>query len=212
MSRTTVKNDGEGQQRYHHGDLREALLTAAEAELVEHGIGGLNLRGCARRAGVSHAAPRHHFPTLGHLLTALAGLGFERLAGHVQGACAGQVPGSLDHLAAACAGYVAFARANPALFRLMFRQDLFVDGNSTAEGAAAAAFSLPVQAVAARTNERDPMASESGRRLVGAVWTLAHGVADLEINGQFCALAGDAPEAWLHQQLRFMLAAFFPDR
>ena len=46
---------------YHHGDLRNALVAAAEAELAEHGIEGFTLRGCAKRAGVSHAAPAHHF-------------------------------------------------------------------------------------------------------------------------------------------------------
>ncbi|MCC5986878.1 MAG: TetR/AcrR family transcriptional regulator [Pararhodobacter sp.] len=198
--------------RYHHGDLRTALLQAAEAELAERGIGGLTLRGCARRAGVSHAAPKHHFPTLAHLLTALAGQGFERLAASIRRACAEQAPGSLEHLVAACAGYVAFARANPALFRLMFRQDLFVDGDSQAEEAAAAAFALPVDAVAARTGATDPLGNEAGRRQVAAVWALAHGVADLAINGQFCPLEGDAPEDWQHQQLRFMLCALFPER
>lgn len=201
-----------GQQRYHHGDLRTALVQAAEQELVEQGIGGLTLRACARRAGVSHAAPKHHFPTLAHLLTALAGQGFERLARRIDDACTGQAQGSLDHLVAACAGYVGFARDNPALFRLMFRQDLFVEGDMVAEEAAADAFSLSVKAVAARTGESDPMGSEAGRRRVGAVWALAHGVADLEINGQFCALVGDAPEDWLRAQLRFMLAALFPER
>ena len=46
---------------YHHGDLRKALLEAAEAELAEKGVEGFTLRGCAKRAGVSHAAPAHHF-------------------------------------------------------------------------------------------------------------------------------------------------------
>ena len=46
---------------YHHGDLREALLEAAESVLLEQGVEGLTLRECARRAGVSHGAPAHHF-------------------------------------------------------------------------------------------------------------------------------------------------------
>jgi AcrR family transcriptional regulator len=200
------------EQTYHHGDLRAALLAAAEAELAERGIGGLTLRGCARRAGVSHAAPAHHFPTLGHLLTALAGVGFERLAARIREACAAHPPGSLDHLVAAAAGYVAFARDESALFRLMFRHDLFVEGDASAEAAARAAFAQPVGAVAARTGDPAPLDSDIGRRLVAAVWAVAHGIADLEINGQFCPLAAEPRTDWLTEQLRVMLAPLFPDR
>ena len=57
---------------YHHGDLRKALIEAAEAELAEKGVEGFTLRGCAKRAGVSHAAPAHHFKDANALLTALA--------------------------------------------------------------------------------------------------------------------------------------------
>lgn len=207
----TKSADREGRgPSYHHGDLRAALLRAAEAELREKGIGGLTLRGCARRAGVSHAAPAHHFPTLGHLLTALAGIGFERLAVRMSDACAGYQPGELDHLVAACAGYVAFACAEPALFRLMFRHDLLVDDDARAEAAAAAAFALPVEAVAARTGDSAPMDSDTGRRRVAAVWSVAHGIADLEINDQFCPLAPAPRTEWLDAQLRFMLAPLFP--
>ena len=64
--------------RYHHGDLRAALLEAGEAELAEHGVEGFSLRGVAKRAGVSHAAPAHHFRDANGLLTALAAEGFRR--------------------------------------------------------------------------------------------------------------------------------------
>src|SRR5688572_25193146 len=65
---------------YHHGDLRAALISAAEEELVEKGVDGFTLRGCARRAGVSHAAPAHHFKDVRALFTALATIGLRRLA------------------------------------------------------------------------------------------------------------------------------------
>jgi AcrR family transcriptional regulator len=64
--------------RYHHGDLRAALLRAAEDELTERGAEGFSLRGVARRVGVSHAAPAHHFADTGALLAALAAEGFRR--------------------------------------------------------------------------------------------------------------------------------------
>jgi AcrR family transcriptional regulator len=58
---TTTPSEPQIERSYHHGDLRRSLLVAAEAELEEKGIEGFSLRGCAKRAGVSHAAPAHHF-------------------------------------------------------------------------------------------------------------------------------------------------------
>jgi AcrR family transcriptional regulator len=205
-------NDAEpnGEPRsYHHGDLRAALLRAAEEELAERGIDGLTLRGCARRAGVSHAAPAHHFAGVAGLLSELAATGFERLAAAIGARSAGLPPGSLDHIVASAAGYVDFARANPHLFRLMFRHDRLDHDNARAQAAAAAAFALPVQAVAAHTGLADPMAEPGAQRLVVALWSIAHGLADLAVNGQFDAQAGDDPDGWLHAQLRFMLGVQF---
>ena len=60
---------------YHHGDLKEALLAAAESVLDDHGLQGFTLRECARRAGVSHAAPKHHFGDVRGVLTEVAARG-----------------------------------------------------------------------------------------------------------------------------------------
>jgi AcrR family transcriptional regulator len=65
---------------YHHGDLRRALLDASLALVAEGGIGALSLREVARKAGVSHNAPYHHFKDRGSLLAALAEEGFAELA------------------------------------------------------------------------------------------------------------------------------------
>ena len=64
---------------YHHGDLRNALLDAADELLQEQGLQGFTLRACARRAGVSHMAPKHHFNDVRGLLRAVAERGFARL-------------------------------------------------------------------------------------------------------------------------------------
>src|SRR5258705_9177027 len=71
---------------YHHGNLRSALLAHAERALSEGGAGELSLRELAREAGVSHAAPRRHFPDKQALLDALALDGFERLGDQIQAA------------------------------------------------------------------------------------------------------------------------------
>ena len=67
-----------GETPYHHGDLHDALLAAAERVLERDGLPGLTLRAVAREAGVSHAAPTHHFGDLTGLLSELAAIGFRR--------------------------------------------------------------------------------------------------------------------------------------
>src|SRR5438132_5555191 len=67
-----------GETPYHHGDLHEALLKAAERVLERDGLAGLTLRAVAREAGVSHAAPTHHFGDLTGLLSELAAIGFRQ--------------------------------------------------------------------------------------------------------------------------------------
>src|SRR5262245_23167774 len=102
---------------YHHGNLKEALLTAGGELLEKQGIAALSLRETARLAGVSHAAPYRHFPDKDTLLAALAAEGFELLR---------------QSLAARAArewgeGYVMFALAHPHRFRLMFGGQLRFD-------------------------------------------------------------------------------------
>ncbi|GAB2626833.1 TetR family transcriptional regulator [Paractinoplanes abujensis] len=94
--------------------VRDDLLAAARAELDEHGHAGISLRAVARRAGVSHAAPKHHFPDRAALLTAIATDGFTALAASLN-----RLPDPT--LAALGQGYLAFGLANPALYDLMFR-------------------------------------------------------------------------------------------
>ena len=69
---------------YHHGELREALLAAGEAALGDLSPENVSLREIARRAGVSHAAPKHHFQTLGNLLGEIAARGFNRFVESLQ--------------------------------------------------------------------------------------------------------------------------------
>ena len=108
-------------RHYHHGDLRAALLAAAEEELAENGVEGFTLRGCARRAGVSHAAPAHHFKDVRALLTALAAIGFERLSASMMAMHRRHRAGRPRLLVGIGRGYLAFALADPHLFNLIFR-------------------------------------------------------------------------------------------
>src|ERR1700761_4628452 len=104
---------------YHHGNLRTALLAAAERTLRERGAQELSLRELARDVGVSHGAPRRHFPDRQALLDALAESGFDRLGRELKAAAAGAGDEFQPRLEATAAAYIRFATADPALLDLV---------------------------------------------------------------------------------------------
>src|SRR6201993_1892243 len=106
---------------YHHGDLRAAILTEAARLVAQRGADGVSLRELAREAGVSHAAPAHHFTDRRGLFTALAAQGFGLLAT----ALAEARPRFLD----AASAYVRFAIEHPGHYRVMFDQSLVGSSN-----------------------------------------------------------------------------------
>jgi AcrR family transcriptional regulator len=105
---------------YHHGNLRTALLAEAERTVRERGVQELSLRELAREAGVSHGAPRRHFPDRQALLDAVAEAGFERLGSELRGAVDGAGEDFQARLRATAAAYVRFATRDAALLELMF--------------------------------------------------------------------------------------------
>ncbi len=164
---------------YHHGDLRAALLAAAEQELADAGVEGFSLRAVARRAGVSHAAPKHHFGDAAGLLSALAAEGFRRFLATQQAREATAPPDARSQLLAAGLGYVDFAQARPALFRLMFgsaKPDFATPDLQQAGRAAYDHLCVQVQALGGGAND------------VAAVWAMAHGLADLAMSGRLLPL------------------------
>jgi AcrR family transcriptional regulator len=105
---------------YHHGNLRAELLSRAERKLETAGVTGLSLRELAREIGVSHGAPRQHFPDKQALLVALAVQGLDRL-GHQLGESLCSARGTFDkRLLVFARTYVHFATRHPALLALMF--------------------------------------------------------------------------------------------
>jgi AcrR family transcriptional regulator len=105
---------------YHHGNLREALLAEAERTVRERGVQELSLRELARDIGVSHGAPRRHFPDRQALLEALAESGFARLGAELRAAVDGAGEDFEERLRAIAAAYVRFATRDAALLELMF--------------------------------------------------------------------------------------------
>lgn len=171
---------------YHHGDLRAALLIAAEAELIEKGVERFTLRGVARRAGVSHAAPAHHFRDTDAMLTALAARGFERFLASLR-AQVNETWTPRERLAISGVGYILFALENPALFRLMFGSERPQSDDANLVRSAMAAFDDLVSRVGAIRGD-DPMQSQEGKIDVASAWANVHGLATLLIDGRLTFL------------------------
>ena len=165
---------------YHHGDLRRALLLAAEQELSEKGVEAFSLRGVAKRAGVSHGAPAHHFEDARGLLTALAAVGYQRFIEAQEQRQKTALKDAESQLAASGLGYLDFATRNPALFRLMFSSERPDKSASLLAKGADAAFEKLVSDVA-QVTKTDPHHDERAMTDVAAIWSITHGLADLLI-------------------------------
>jgi AcrR family transcriptional regulator len=163
---------------YHHGDLARALVAAAEELLAERGPEGFTLRECARRAGVSHAAPAHHFGDITGLLTEVAVVGFERLTENTRRARESATGGPADQLFSILCAYVETAVAHPATFRLMFASDRIERGGKLAESGAEAYRVLveTVQSVAKAAGRPAPSPYSPD---VTLAWSAVHGFASL---------------------------------
>jgi AcrR family transcriptional regulator len=208
MPRTRTSARRRRRGAYHHGELRQALLAAAEAELAAHGVEGFTLRGCAKRAGVSHAAPAHHFKDAGALLTALAAAGFARFAAAMETRRAAAAPEPRAELIAIGLGYVDFALANPALFRLMFASDR-PDAGDVALGAEAEhSYRVLVDGLT-RVRGSDPRADRSGAIDLAAAWAIVHGIAHLLLTGR-ARFLGEIGPAERERALAAIIARVLP--
>jgi AcrR family transcriptional regulator len=191
-----------GRAGYHHGDLRHALVAATEAILVEAGVEGFSLREAARRAGVSPAAPAHHFGDASGLLTEVAVLGFEGLTAALQAADATGGGDPAARLRAQAAAYVRYALAHRARFQLMFRWRVLRGTDPRLSQAANAAFGTLEAAVraAAGLDALAPLPTDVLAALIGA-WSLPHGFAHLAIDGQFDHVAGTGSAMQVIEQI-----------
>ncbi|MEO3786872.1 TetR/AcrR family transcriptional regulator [Actinocorallia sp. B10E7] len=170
------------ERAYHHGDLRRAILAAALDVIAAEGPTALSLRDLARRAGVSHAAPAHHFKDRAGLLTAIAVEGYGLLAATLQKA---------ESLRDLGLQYVRFAAAHPAHFQVMFRPELLRPDDP--------------ELLAARERTRNQLHtavegySDDPAIGVMAAWSMAHGFATLLLSHNLDGLLDgrDPEEAFL---------------
>ena len=174
---------GAGGRKYHHGDLRAALLRAGEEELAEKGCAGFSLRGTAKRAGVSHAAPAYHFRDVQELRTALAAHGFERLSAAMRSEQGAAAPDPYAQLIAAAIGYFRFGFENPALLNLMFETKGLDEQDPDLKQSAVDVVGIFAECVSA-LQRVSALSSSQERTLVAAVWSAVHGFTSIAFSSR----------------------------
>src|SRR5690242_5047633 len=203
-SRRAAKED----TPYHHGALRDALLQAAERVLERDGLAGLTLRAVAREAGVSHAAPTHHFGDLTGLVSELAAIGFRQFNAAMAASCTADTPFPAKGIARAKA-YIAYAQAHPGMYGLMFRSERLDHSRRSLHEAAEASFAGLANAIAASRHEQieqEALTLEQAAAIARA-WSLVHGFTMLLLDGRLEDIlrrlpAGTEPEVLLEAMLR----------
>ncbi|MDN4633564.1 TetR/AcrR family transcriptional regulator [Sphingomonas sp. PsM26] len=166
------------EKRYHHGDLRAALLEVGLRLLAERDVEGVSLREMAREVGVSATSVYRHFPDKAALMRALAREGLDRLANAQQDAASGKEGAAT--FAATGRAYVRFALANPALFRLIFT----TSAQLQATGEVKALRMLRINAAEALPSG---VAADEAETSALRAWSLVHGLAMLMLDGQLPA-------------------------
>jgi AcrR family transcriptional regulator len=188
----------EARRRYHHGDLRQALIRAGIELIGEQGVRGLSLRAVARRAGVSHNAPYNHFPDKAALLAAIVEGGFEDLGAALNEAYQSTRGTPLEKVNATGVAYVRFALSHSALFRLMFRPEMREQSKGDLRELSPfenpkAAFGILLHGLRAG-QETGVIVTRDEHLLALASWSLVHGLAELLLDGNVGRIAR-TPEA-----------------
>ena len=176
---------------YHHGNLREALLEAAERAVEAGGAGSLTLRELSRGLAVSHAAPRRHFADRQALLDALAQRGFERLGAALAHAAKDRGQGFDGRLTQLARAHVRFARKHLSLFGLMLEAKHCPDAPAALLEASERAFSIAADLFTAGQRRREVIPGDPAR--IGLVaYAAMQGLLAVSTNGQFKEVPLDA--------------------
>ena len=164
----------EPKKNHHHGNLRNALIKAALELLVEGGQEGLTLRKAAARAGVSHAAPAHHFDGIDGLQRAVAAKGFQIFARYMSDGTTKMPDDAQNQLLGITYGYLKFASDHEALFNLIFSKPM--KNSKDAELQAASMESFNILSDVCALFEQDPAGPFVNEI---KIWSVVHGYAVL---------------------------------
>jgi AcrR family transcriptional regulator len=168
-----------GRRGYHHGNLREALVSATLDLIAEFGPVGFSFAEAARRAGVSPAAPYRHFRDRDALMVEIARRGFERLADDLTAAWSSEASGPLNGLRAMGNAYLAFARREPAYYAAMFESGITASGDAGLQQEGDRAFSALKEAAIAVSQLLPPARRAPPHMMSLHIWAMSHGTAAL---------------------------------
>ncbi|MFA5123130.1 TetR/AcrR family transcriptional regulator [Zavarzinia sp.] len=168
-----------GRKGYHHGNLREALIAAAQALIVEKGLSGVTFAEAARAAGVSPAAPYRHFPDREALLAEVARRGFDVFADRLAAAWGDGRPDPSAAFTAVGRAYLAFARAEPAYYTTMFEAGLSLDDHAELRAAGDRAFGVLRAAAETLTAGLKREGRPPALMMALHIWSMSHGIASL---------------------------------
>lgn len=184
-----ARSHAEGRRRvrtagaYHHGDLQRALLEATEELLESKGVEGFTLREVARRAGVSHGAPAHHFGDVRGLLSEFTAQSFAQLSASMREWRARAPDTAFEQLVASGVGYVDYALRHRARFQLMFRSERLDWDRPSLAAAGADAYGQLVECVE-RLGREAGAPPELNPEKVALAWSIVHGFATLLIDNR----------------------------
>jgi AcrR family transcriptional regulator len=201
VKKAVRRNRAEKDSPYHHGALRDALLQAAEKLLERDGLPGLTLRAVAREAGVSHAAPTHHFGDLTGLLSELAAIGYRQFN---EAMIAANVAGTAQETGIAKAkAYIDYAQAHPGMYGLMFRTERLDMSRPSLHQAAGAAFAGLARGVGASRHEHIEAEALSLQQAgaIARAWSLVHGFTMLVLDGRMSDVLRRLPKGTTMDQL-----------
>jgi AcrR family transcriptional regulator len=178
---------GQAKARYHHGELREALIAATRRLVEERGAENFTLADACRVAGVTTAAPYRHFQGKQEILAEIASRGFDELKTRSMAVVAEKGEGTLEGIIALGQSYVAFAVSETAVFRLMFGQEPSLKKAKPVVGTGQDCFVHVINQVAlyCKRNKVPGDAQEIALRL----WTFVHGAASLLIDQDYDSVA-----------------------
>ena len=203
--RSTAPTRPKPEPGYHHGELQEALIAASEAILAEQGAEAFTLREAARRAGVSPAAPSHHFGNAQGLLTEVAIRGYDALAGALREAASGK-QGVRDKLHAQGLAYVDYALRHPGRFQMMFANKRLVADDARLKQASRAAGQAFEVIVAELTGGN----AKEAKTAATAAWSTVHGFAKLALEEKFGSVKNEAGRREIMMTLDQVLNYLWP--
>jgi AcrR family transcriptional regulator len=181
---------------YHHGDLRIAVLAAAEKIVEQEGVDALTLRAVARAVDVSHTAPKNHFGSLEGLLSELAAVGYRRFGEAMAAAMDAAGTDPRTRMRAMGRAYVGFGRSYPGLFLLMFRGERLDMTRPALRDAVEGARQALRNAAISNVPSVKPLPPLQLAARGIASWSLVHGFAMLLLDGRLqntiASLPGDA--------------------